>query len=88
MRKTGSFVIAGNDVDWNAAIRDAAKRVVGLVGDTRHDLRTIEHVAGVNDGVDLAIHRRCERRGVVREKIVASAAATGARANRQVESEV
>ena len=42
----------------------------------------------MNDGVDFTIERRRERRGVVREKIVAPTAAAGARANREVEPEM
>ena len=88
VRKTRPFVIAGNDEDRHAEVRDTTKRVERLIGDGRHDRWPIEDIARVHHDVDFARKRRRERRGVVGEEIVAAAPSSDAWADGQIEPEV
>jgi hypothetical protein len=59
-------VIARDEEDGHAAISDAPQGLVRLIRHRRWHRRPIEHVARVDDEIDLTGQRRLERGCVIR----------------------
>ena len=75
-------MVAGNDENGDAEVRDALEWGVGLVGDGRVRSGSVEDVASMDHEVDVS--SQCGRQGgrIVREEVESAAATADARPNR------
>ena len=86
--KSAAFVVAGDDEDRYASVRDTRQRLEGLIGQARHRPRSVEDVTAVHDEIDLAGKRRRERRGVVGQEVIPAPAPFDPLPDGEVEAQV
>ena len=88
VRQARAFVIAGDDEDRDAALRNPTQRLECLIRHGRYHRWPIEHVACVHDEIHVTRECGLEGAGVVREKVVAATPALDTRAGWEVEAKV
>jgi hypothetical protein len=88
LRDASTLVISRDDENRNAFVGDTNEWLERLPRDARRRTRPVEHVAAVNDQINVAVERGLQRGGIVCEKIVSATPTMDARPRRQIEAEV
>jgi hypothetical protein len=68
--KSAALVIAGDDEDGYASVRDTRQRLERLIGKARYRARSVEHVPAMHDQIHFSRERGAEGRGVVGEEVM------------------
>jgi len=83
-----AFVVAWNQENRDAEVRDVQKRLKSLGDDSRRNSAAKEHIAAVQQQIDLLLQRRRQGFEIVGHKICAAASALHAWAQRSIQAEM